>query len=53
VDLLRKPEERVALGIRARVAFESKYSFEAILPKLTAVYDEIGHTLVHSLKVSN
>ena len=47
VSLLRSPEQRAALGMRARRSFEQVYSFDVVLPKLARVYDEIGHSLVH------
>jgi glycosyltransferase involved in cell wall biosynthesis len=41
VSLLRDARQRTALGSRARDVFEREYSFEALLPKVLAVFDEI------------
>jgi glycosyltransferase involved in cell wall biosynthesis len=42
-DLLRAPDQRVALGTQARQAVSATYDWSAIIPRLLQVYEELGH----------
>jgi glycosyltransferase involved in cell wall biosynthesis len=43
IDLLRHPEQRTALGAQSRLEVSRAYDWSAIIPRLLAVYEELGH----------